>query len=500
MKAEPTPALLTALRRAQAFAARADADVATPAHLLHGLLAEDEGKPVALLLEAGADPAKLRAAWPPYEDGAQTPDDLDTIPWQQDCRDLMNLARIVSSIHSEEGSISTDRVLLAILQNHADLHHQLLAIGVDLAKLRFLIVGDETPIALDVPLDLEARPEPLHAARILDASANRAREALRVLEDFVRFVRNDPFLSGQLKQARHDLADALALLPAGALLDSRDTLHDVGATITTPQEMQRGSLHDVAQANLKRLQESLRSLEEFGKTAHADFARRVEQLRYRSYTLEKALLRSGTTQLNDARLCVLVTDALCRSSLVGTVKEAVLGGATFIQLREKSLDDRAFLGHAREVRKITRDHGALFLVNDRVDIALLSEADGVHLGQDDLQFHDARKLLGPDAIIGVSTHDLDQLHRAILDGASYVGVGPTFASKTKDFAAFAGLDFVRMATQETTLPAFAIGGIHAGNVREVLAAGARRVAVSHAVCAASDPRAAVAELLRMLER
>jgi thiamine-phosphate pyrophosphorylase len=499
MKAEPTPALLTALRRAQEIAARAGDDAASPAHLLHGLIAEDEGKPTALLLDAGADPAKLRAAWPPYDEDTETPSEADAIPWLQECRDLMNLAREVSSVHTDEGSLSTDRVLLALLQNDDDLRAQLETYGLDLAKLRFLIVGDETPLALDVPLDLDDRPAPLHAARILDACANRAREALRVLEDYVRFVLDDAFLSSQLKQARHDLADALALLPCDQLLDARDTPHDVGASISTPQEMRRDSLRDVAQANFKRLQESLRSLEEFGKIAQADFARRIEQIRYRAYTLEKALLRRDTARLADARLCALVTDALCRSSLVGTVKEALLGGATIVQLREKSLDDRTFLRHARELRKLTRDHGALLIVNDRPDLALLSEADGVHLGQDDLPLHEARKLLGPDAIIGASTHDLAQLRQAVVEGASYVGVGPTFPSRTKEFDTFAGLAFVQAALAETSLPAFAIGGIDLHTIAQARSAGARRVAVSHAVCAATDPRAAVRDLLAALQ-
>ena len=126
--------------------------------------------------------------------------------------------------------------------------------------------------------------------------------------------------------------------------------------------------------------------------------------------------------------------------------------------------------------------------------AYVAEADGVHLGQDDLPVREARRILGPDALIGVSTHTIEQVRRAVLDGASYLGVGPTFPSRTKDFSAFAGLDFVRQVCAETTLPAFAIGGIDAGNIGRVLAAGAQRVAVSHAVAQAEDPRAIATQL------
>src|SRR5207248_6725982 len=101
--------------------------------------------------------------------------------------------------------------------------------------------------------------------------------------------------------------------------------------------------------------------------------------------------------------------------------------------RQKELSDRELLERAREIRRWTREAGALFIVNDRPDIARLVEADGVHLGQDDLPVKEARRILGPDALIGVSTHDIEQLRQAVLDGASYIGVGPTFPSDTKDF-------------------------------------------------------------------
>jgi thiamine-phosphate pyrophosphorylase len=165
-----------------------------------------------------------------------------------------------------------------------------------------------------------------------------------------------------------------------------------------------------------------------------------------------------------------------------------------IQLREKQLDDGRLLALAREVRRITRSFAALFIVNDRPDIAVLAEADGVHLGQNDLPVYAARRIVGPAAVIGVSTHEVAQVRRAVLDGASYLGVGPTFPSRTKEFTEFAGLDFVRQATAETTLPCFVLGGIAADNVAQVVAVGGRCIAVSHAVCAAEDPRPATAAL------
>ena len=203
-------------------------------------------------------------------------------------------------------------------------------------------------------------------------------------------------------------------------------------------------------------------------------------------------------RLAEASLYVLVSSASCRASLVGTVSEALAGGAQIIQLREKSMNDRTLLETARDLREMTRAAGALLIVNDRPDIALLAEADGVHLGEEDLPVHKARRILGPAALIGVSTHNLEQVRAAMLEGANYIGVGPTFPSQTKEFGALAGLEFVRQAVIATTLPAFVLGGITPANLPQVIEAGARRVAVSHAICGAECPRAVAAGMRRQL--
>jgi thiamine-phosphate pyrophosphorylase len=416
-------------------------------------------------------------------------------------RAALSRARELAALHSAEGTLSTDQVLVALIEQNEELRDRLARLGLDVAAMLAHLERSAPPLVLDEPLDLGPPAEDVNAARILDAAANRAREALRVLEDHARFVANDALLTGRLKQLRHDLAAALERLPANLLLAARDTPGDVGTTITTAREGQRESLAAVVQANARRLQEALRSLEEHGKLLSGEFAQAVERLRYESYTLQKAL-----TAGNDARhrlaecwLYVLVTESLCRTSLLGTVREACLGGAQAIQLREKQKGDRPLLTLAREVRRITRECGVLFMVNDRPDLAVLADADGVHLGQDDMAVREARRIVGPEALIGVSTHDLAQLRQAVVDGASYVGVGPTFSSQTKDFSELAGLEFVRQASAETALPAFVLGGITLDNVGQVLSAGARRIAVSQAICAAEDPRKAAAAFRAALD-
>jgi thiamine-phosphate pyrophosphorylase len=490
---DTTAAVGRALEAARLWAV-ADQAAVGAAHLLQGLLAEEEGRAWLLLGKAGVDPQSLRRPAPP--------ESLEEPPLDAAARDALVRARALARGLGEEASIASEHLLFALLEGDITLRQQLEAAG-----LRFEVLEAEIhaaqgpPIQLDEPLRLDEPEDTWHTARLLDAAANRAREALRVLEDHARFNLNDAMLSGELKRLRHGLVDALVAVPAAWLLQGRDTLGDVGTTISTPREQHRGSLQDVIHANCKRLQEALRSLEEYGKLHGGELAATVEALRYRAYSVERTLLLGSRARerLAGAQLYVLVTGQQCPHGVPATVRAAVAGGAQVIQLRAKHLADRELLALAREVRRLTREAGALFIVNDRPDLARLCEADGVHLGQDDLPVGDARRILGPDALVGVSTHDLEQLRRAVLEGADYVGVGPTFPSTTKVFAALAGLDYVRQAVAETSLPAFALGGITAENLPQVLAAGARRVAVSAAVCRADDPRAATEALVRVLQ-
>ncbi|MFO0964192.1 MAG: thiamine phosphate synthase [Gemmataceae bacterium] len=491
MLIENSPGLDKALRWARRFAAGQGAETVQPVHLLDGLLVEEEGMPWRMLQEAGIAVDTLR---PAYEEEGQ--DEEIAYPISARVRHVLKRAQTFARWHSAEGTLTTDLVLLALLDLEEGLRDRLASLGLDWQAWQDRHDMRAPDLRLDEPLQLD-EPVPSEVARILDAAGNRAREALRVLEDFARFVLDDAFLTRELKETRHDLVAALAPL-ALPFLRKRETEEDVGVDISTPRERRRDTLQDVVRANAKRLQEALRSLEEFGKVHSSALGEAMERLRYRAYTIEKALARDPTS-MADARLYVLVTEKLCRASLIGTVREALEGGADVIQLREKETDDRALLAQAREIRALTRDHAALFIVNDRPDLALLADADGVHLGQDDLPVRAARRILGPSALIGVSTHDLDQVHAAIRAGADYIGIGPTFPSQTKDFPTLAGLDFIEQASRETSLSAFALGGITLDNVEQVLARGARRIAVSHAICAAPDPAEAARRFKALLQ-
>jgi thiamine-phosphate pyrophosphorylase len=491
-----TPAVERALSAAQARAQRRGAADVGLADVLAGLLEEEEGWAAVLLRRAGVEPRTVHEALatPAIP---ETSGSLATPPFSGLVLDTV----VRAHDRSTERTADSGGLLVALLMVDAELRRTLEAQGLKLAALEAqLAESAETPVPLEEPLHLAEPTELIDTARILDANANRAREALRVIEDYCRFVLNDAFLSGELKHMRHELTDILELLRPRLMLEARETQQDVGTRISTAQEWERSCLREVAKANLKRLQEALRSLEEFAKVCRVDLAARLEQLRYRSYTLERAVVLGADTRqrLADARLYVLLNGKQCQAALDWTIRECAAGGVSMVQLREKHLSDRALLERARDVRRWTRAVGVLFIMNDRPDIARLAEADGVHVGQDELTVRAVRRIVGPDVLIGVSTHNPGQLRQAILDGASYVGVGPAFPSQTKDFAAFPGLDFVRQATAETSLPAFVIGGITPENIGQAVAAGARRVAVGAAICGADDPCRVATELRRLL--
>ena len=345
--------------------------------------------------------------------------------------------------------------------------------------------------------------------RILDASANRAIEAIRVLEDYVRFGLDNLDMVTLTKQMRHELASALRELPRNERLTARNTVTDVGTGIEGTNEYHRFSLADVLGANFSRLQESLRSLEEYGKIVIPQLARTAERLRYQSYTLQKTVMvslakdsttRGARLRLQESCLYVLVDCRESEANFTALIQSVMLGGADVIQLRDKQVDERLLMQRARQLRRMTADTQTLMIVNDRPDIALLSRADGVHVGQEELAPSDVRQLVGDEMLVGVSTHSIEQARRAVRDGADYLGAGPVFPSSTKAFDSFPGTGFLKQIAEEITLPVFAIGGISLDTLPRVIDCGLRRVAAQSVVTDSQDPAATCRQLKTMLSQ
>lgn len=332
----------------------------------------------------------------------------------------------------------------------------------------------------------------LAVCRILDANLDRAREGLRVIEEWCRFGLNDSSSTKQCKQLRHQLAQWHHF----ELRAARDTTNDPGTTLSHPLEEQRANIHAVLQSNFSRVEEALRVLEEYGKLYNPAMGEACKQIRYQVYILESTLLAQQRYQKLLQSHLYLVTAPI--ENLFAVVEAALKGGLTLVQYRDKAIEDGVRFSTAQKLCQLCHQYDALFLVNDRIDIALAVNADGVHLGQQDLPVILARQLLGSQRLVGCSTTNVTEMQRAISAGADYIGVGPVYETPTKAGKAAAGLEYVHYAAEHSPLPWFAIGGIDANNLGEVLAAGGKRVAIVRAIMQAADPRLMTQHLLTQL--
>ncbi|HOX07796.1 MAG TPA: thiamine phosphate synthase [Planctomycetota bacterium] len=339
------------------------------------------------------------------------------------------------------------------------------------------------------------------AARIVDANLNRAREGLRVAEEYARFALSDRGQAAALRALRRDLGAAAAeLFKWNELTAARESSGDIGAAAPTSARPDEAA---VARAALSRASEALRSVEEYGSLLAPAAAERFARLRFRLYNVEREVAAGPSARkrrLEGARLYVLLTAEFCRNGDVfETARRAAAGGADLFQYREKEMEDGEFLANARKLAALCADLGVLLIINDRPHVARLAGADGVHLGQGDLSAADAREILGPGRIVGRSTHEPAQARAAEAEGADYIGVGPVFETRTKEHRTAVGLEYVAFCQKEIAIPGFAIGSVNEQTVDQVLAAGARRIAVCTGVTMQDDVEAAARFFKQKLE-
>jgi thiamine-phosphate pyrophosphorylase len=290
---------------------------------------------------------------------------------------------------------------------------------------------------------------------------------------------------------RHQLSAAIGWLDGAQLLASRDSASDVGAGMTVEGQLQRTDLQDCLTAACKRLPEALRVLAEVVQGHDPSLSQIFEQLRYEAYTLEKDMAQAaGPSRLfRQAALYVVISTDLPADALT-LASRCIAGGADCLQLRCKQLADRARWVLGQEFVRMCKDAGAVSIINDRVDLATACDADGVHLGLDDLSVATARRLQHKPLILGETTHNLAELDAACQEHPTYVAVGPAFATTTKPDLSPAGLDYVRSALSRlsaTGIGHVAIGGITPDNMDRVLACGARTLAFGSAVVHSRDP-------------
>jgi thiamine-phosphate pyrophosphorylase len=198
----------------------------------------------------------------------------------------------------------------------------------------------------------------------------------------------------------------------------------------------------------------------------------------------------------DCRLYLCTPD---RPDLAAFVAACISGGVDVVQLREKDLEARPLLARAREVQAVCADHDVPFVLNDRPDLALEVGADGVHVGQDDAPVALARRLLGPEAIVGLSTHGADDLDRALDEPVSYLSAGPVEATPTKPGRPGTGLDYLSLATRRATVPVFVTGGVTPERVPALARAGARHFVVVRYLTESDDPAGSARRLRRAID-
>jgi thiamine-phosphate pyrophosphorylase len=499
-----TEAASRALHRMQLIA---DHYKSSEIHTLHLFLAlmTEESRATELLAKAGLNEINVEKEFSVSISELQNsifqndPEQLDSkelyIPQSDELKQIVNEAVLFAKESGRHVEVGSEHLLWGLSRVRSQIEKYLSSYSIVPEKLRESVhqvtgVSFE-PLESDEQLRFQdvAPKEETGFLRIIDASANRAREGLRVLEDYVRFVMDDRFLSASLKECRHSLAEVFKLFPSLQVTSSRDTLTDVGTEITTATEKSRQSSFDIIRANFKRVQEAIRSLEEYSKILEPESSGRFEKIRYQLYTVEKAVENSlsSSEQLKDCFLYLLVSENLCHHGSGPAIRESITHGVDIVQVREKEMNNRQLIEHGLRVREWTAEAGVILIMNDRPDIASAVGADGVHLGRDDMTVSQARKIMGTKSIIGMSTHTIEQARQAVMEGADYIGVGPTFPSKTKHFDEFAGLDFIKQVSEEIRIPWFAIGGIDQANLNQVMESGADRIAVSSAICGSSNP-------------
>ncbi len=351
---------------------------------------------------------------------------------------------------------------------------------------------------------MKSSPDSLY--RMIDVNGNRASEGLRVVEDICRLSLESEPLSRNFKKLRHQVTGVFQKLEAEGIKPwkSRDSENDIGADRASGTGGIKSSLEDLIRSNCRRGEEALRVLEEsFQALNLRNAAAQCATIRFSLYTLEtQSLSLCPRSRWKEVHFYV-ITDAGIASprSLSEVAQKTISGGAQALQFRDPNLSWKDKFKTGKELRKITWDAGIPFIVNDRPDLALALEADGLHLGQDDFPVKEARTLMGQDAIIGKSTHTLAQAIKALQEPLDYISVGPIYKTTSKpDAWDPVGLPLLSQVRLKSNIPITAIGGITIENLEIVIQSGTDTIAVISAVMSADDIKKVTQKFIKAIER
>ena len=306
------------------------------------------------------------------------------------------------------------------------------------------------------------QPIDIRISQIIDANLDRAREGLRVMEDWARFGLSRKDLVIKIK----DFRQILGKNHLNFYKESRNYIDDKCRGIAHSAQKERKTPESLISSNSARVQEALRVIEEFSRNHNLELSKIASEMRYEIYNLEIELLDANNLKRFESIINQNNLYALSNSKvkLLEVLEAILLGGVRIIQHRFTEGSDKEHLKEAIEIKKLCKKYNSLFIVNDRIDIALASNADGIHLGQSDLDIKTARKLLGGSKIIGISANNQIDINNAIKNDCNYLGIGPVFKTETKKNKEPLGIEKIKDLTRGLTIPWFAIGGINTENI------------------------------------
>jgi thiamine-phosphate pyrophosphorylase len=341
--------------------------------------------------------------------------------------------------------------------------------------------------------------------RIIDSNLNRLAEGLRFLEDIARMLLDDPGLTQRLKTLRHDLVRGDLDFNL-EMLKARAAGQDVGENLAVVGEQREKDLPLLVVANSRRAQESLRVLEELSKLP--DYRRQLDSdrfkvARFEVYILEQdlifRLLRRDKARKVQGLYVIVDTQILHNLDPLEVAQKVLGAGVKVLQLRDKKFGKAALIELAARMKWMCAQKGALFIMNDYLDVALAVDADGLHVGQDDLPLDVARRLLPLDKILGCSAYTPQTAQAAEKAGADYIAVGSIYPTSSKENVEVVGLERIAQIKQVSKLPLVAIGGITAKNAGEVLSAGGDCLCVISAILNTPDVAAAARSIIEIVE-
>ena len=338
--------------------------------------------------------------------------------------------------------------------------------------------------------------ENLRIYQIIDANLDRAREGLRVLEDWARFGLGKEKYVEKIKNFRQILGKN----HLEVYKQSRNHIEDKCKGLTHQEQINRKTSEQIISSNSGRVQEALRVIEEFSRLHNHELSEIASEIRYEIYTIEIELLdltkckkSEGILKENDL---YVITDQ--KDNLLEIIEEILIAGVKIIQHRFKTGTDKDFLEEAIKIKNLCERYNSLFIINDRVDIALASNADGIHLGQDDLDLKTARKLLGYSKIIGISANNEIDISKALKDGCDYIGIGPVFETATKKDKKPLGIEKIQTLTKDLNVPWFAIGGVTTNNISHLISSGFQKVALVSQIMNSKCPKEDAIMILKEL--